>query len=182
MNFYKDDEIKAIFAKTGKKSVLYQVRNIIGADAENQLANFTNTILNDRVDLFSFNYELVQKEEVKGVVVGGNIRCLLKLAGTQFWPDMNGKVLLLEALGGTIPQMVTYLNQLKQIDVFDRINGILLGTFSKMEEESGSQMIIDLVRQYVGTDLPIAKTNEIGHGANSKGIVIGEEIYLKRNK
>lgn len=94
MNFYKDDEIKAIFAKTGKKSVLYQVRNIIGADAENQLANFTNTILNDRMDLFSFNYELVQKEEVKGVVVGGNIRCLLKLAGTQFWPDMNGKVLL----------------------------------------------------------------------------------------
>lgn len=78
--------------------------------------------------------------------------------------------------------MVTYLNQLKQIDVFDRIDGILLGTFSKMEEESGSQMIIDLVRQYVGTDLPIAKTNEIGHGANSKGIVIGEEIYLKRNK
>ncbi|WMC93783.1 LD-carboxypeptidase [Kineothrix sp. MB12-C1] len=174
--------INAIFAKTGKKSVLYQVRNIISADAENQLANFTNTILNDRMDLFSFNYELVQKEEVKGVVVGGNIRCLLKLAGTQFWPDMNGKVLLLEALGGAIPQMVTYLNQLKQIDVFDRINGILLGTFSKMEEESGSQMIIDLVRQYVGTDLPIAKTNEIGHGANSKGIVIGEEIYLKRNK
>lgn len=34
---------------------------------------------------------------MQGIVVGGNIRCLLKLAGTEYWPDMNGKILLLES-------------------------------------------------------------------------------------
>ncbi len=28
---------------------------------------------------------------MEGIVVGGNIRCLLKLAGTPYWPDMRGE-------------------------------------------------------------------------------------------
>ncbi len=114
-----------------------------------------------------------------GIVVGGNIRCLLKLAGTEYWPDMNQKILLLESLNGGVPQMVTYLNQLKQIGAFDKINGILLGTFTKMEELQSSPSIVDLVKQYAGSDMPVAETKEIGHGISSKGIVIGEEICLR---
>lgn len=170
--------INAIYAKTGKKSVLYQIRNLMYADAKNQTANFTNTVFHGKKDLFTFGYEFVQKEKMRGVVVGGNIRCLLKLAGTEFWPDMGGKVLLLEALSGTVPQMVTYLSQLKQTGAFDKISGILLGTFSEMEKENCSPSIVDLLKQYAGADMPIAKTSEIGHGYDSKGIVIGDEISL----
>ena len=35
------------------------------------------------------------------------------LAGTEYWPNMNNKILLLEARSGTIGQMTTYLSQLK---------------------------------------------------------------------
>ena len=35
---------------------------------------------------------------MEGIVVGGNIRCLLKLAGTPYWPDMREKILLLGVL------------------------------------------------------------------------------------
>lgn len=172
--------INAIYAKTGRESVLYQIKNLIYSDAENQIRNFTNTVLYDKNDLFSFHYELVQKDSLHGIVVGGNIRCLLKLAGTEYWPDMNGKVLLLESLGGAVPQMVTYLNQLKQIGTFDKVSGVILGTFTKMEEDTSNPKITDLVKQYVGETIPIAVTNEIGHGVNSKGIVIGKEIYLNK--
>ncbi|WP_455718432.1 S66 family peptidase [Anaerosporobacter sp.] len=172
--------INAIYAKTGKTSVLYQVRNLIYSDSENQISNFTNTIFSDRNDLFSFDYELLQKDSIHGIVVGGNIRCLLKLAGTQYWPNMAGKVLLLESYSGVVPQMVTYLNQLKQMDVFGQINGIILGTFTNMEEEACNPNIIDLVKLYAGDNIPIAITNEIGHGVNSKGVVIGKEIYLSK--
>lgn len=171
--------INAIYAKTGKTSVLYQIRNLIYGDNVNQISNFTSTIFNGTDDLFSFRYEFKQKEYMQGIVVGGNIRCLLKLAGTEYWPDMNQKILLLESLNGGVPQMVTYLNQLKQIGVFDKINGILLGTFTKMEELQSSPSIVALVKQYAGSDMPIAETKEIGHGISSKGIVIGEEICLR---
>ena len=171
--------INAIYAKTGRTSVLYQIRNLIYGDNVNQISNFTSTIFNGTDDLFSYRYEFKQKEYMHGIVVGGNIRCLLKLAGTEYWPDMNQKILLLESLNGGVPQMVTYLNQLKQIGAFDKINGILLGTFTKMEELQSSPSIVDLVKQYAGSDMPVAETKEIGHGISSKGIVIGEEICLR---
>lgn len=116
---------------------------------------------------------------MRGIVVGGNIRCLLKLAGTPYWPDMRGKLLLLESYGGTVAQMVTYLNQFMQIGVFGQIQGIILGTFTKMEKEGCIPEIVDLVKQYAGGGLPIVKTDEIGHGVDSKGIIIGKELCLE---
>lgn len=173
--------INAIYAKTGKKSVLYQIRNLVGDCSHQQIKSFSDTLIYGKRSLFNFNYTFVQGEGMKGVVVGGNIRCLLKLAGTEYFPDMNGKILLLESLGGTVPQMTTYLSQLKQIGVFEQINGIILGTFTKMELEKCSPDITELVKGYAGSRLPIVKTNEIGHGADSKGIVIGEEIALTKH-
>ena len=75
--------------------------------------------------------------------------------------------------------MVTYFSQLKQMGVFEKITGILLGTFTEMEKSGELPSVIDLVQTYAGTNIPIAKTAEIGHGTDSKGIVIGREIYLK---
>lgn len=173
--------INAIYAKTGKKSVLYQIRNLVGDCSQQQMNNFSDTLIYGKRGLFDFNYTFVQGEGMKGVVLGGNIRCLLKLAGTEYFPDMNGKILLLESRGGTVPQMTTYLSQLKQIGVFGQINGIVLGTFTKMEQEKCSPDITELVKGYAGSRLPIVKTNEIGHGADSKGIVIGEEIALTKH-
>lgn len=169
--------INAIYAKTGKESVLYQIKNLIYEDSQNQIQRFKNQV-NNQGDMFDFKYTFVQKERVDGVVIGGNIRCLLKLAGTEYFPDMEGKILLLEARSGKVPQMVTYLNQLKQMKVFDKVSGILLGTFTEMDLKGCKPDIIELVKSYAGTDLPIAVTNEIGHGADSKAIVIGSDLRL----
>lgn len=153
--------INAIYAKTGKASVLYQIRNLTNFD-----------------ELFEFKYKFLQGQEMRGILIGGNIRCLLKLAGTEYWPDMHGKILLLEAMSGNVPKMVTALNQLKQMGVFERIEGILLGTFTEMEAEGYQPTIEELVKRYVGSNMPIAKTYEIGHGIDSKAVEIGKEIYL----
>ncbi len=170
--------INAIYTKTGKESVLYQVRNLIGTDAKRQIENFKESVINQKQKLFDFEYRFIQKESMQGIVVGGNIRCLLKLAGTEYFPDVKGKILLLEAYGGTVPQMVTYLNQLKQMGVFEKAAGILLGTFTKMESEKCVPTMIDLVKRYAGEEIPIAYTAKIGHGSDSKAIIIGRKIKI----
>lgn len=170
--------MNAIYAKTGKSSILYQVRNLIYKESEIQIRNFSNTVLNNLSDLYDIEYSFIQGKKMSGILVGGNIRCLLKLAGTEYWPDMNGKVLLLEAYSGKIPQMITYLSQLKQLGVFEKINGVLLGTFTEMEKEGCSPNMRELIKEYAGNDMPIAYAKDIGHGTNSKGIVIGETIEL----
>ena len=185
--------LNAIYAKTGCCSVLYQVKNLIWDESKKQIANFAASFLekDDKTQLsedrniqsstlFSPEYRFIQKESMEGIVVGGNIRCLLKLSGTPYWPDMNNKILLLESFGGEVPQMVTYLSQLKQIGVFEKINGILLGTFTTMEKNQCQPDIVALVKEYAGAEMPIAVTREIGHGKDSKAMLIGEYYFFNK--
>lgn len=178
--------LNAVYTMTGQTGVLYQVRNLIYDHEKQQIQHFSEIVAEDGIKesgkntLFSLSCRFVQKEQMKGIVVGGNIRCLLKLAGTPYFPDMSGKILLLEAYGGEMPQMVTYLNQLKLMGVFDKVSGILLGTFTKLEEAEGSQLAMaELVKRYAGLEIPIAVTREIGHGTDSKAVIIGQEMCLK---
>ena len=168
--------INAIYAMTGKASVLYQVKYMtsFGNLAELQRKRFQN-----REELFSLAFKFVQKNAMSGTVVGGNIRCFLKLAGTRYFPNLENKILLLEALGGEVPQMTTYLAQLKQLGAFEKINGILLGTFTAMEQNQCIPDIITLVKEYAHPETPIAVTRDIGHGDNAKAIVIGKKIEIK---
>lgn len=169
----------AIYAKTGKSSVLYQVRNLIYSHKEQQLADFSNVIVENGTDLYKIDYRFVQGKEMQGVVVGGNIRCFLKLAGTEYMPDLTDKILLLESYSGTVAKMETYLCQLQQLGAFNKVSGILLGTFTEMEEKNCVPRMEELVQQIAGKRIPIAVTKDIGHGTDAKAIVIGKEYVLE---
>ena len=173
--------LNAIYSKTGKTSVLYQVRNLISGDGEKQRLDFVASVLNEKPDLFDFSYRFIRGTKVNGVAVGGNIRCLLKLAGTEYFPDVTDKILVLEALGAKEPQLVTYFSQLQQMGVFNKVKGILLGTFSKYEENPEDLPIEELVLRYLPPHLPVVKTDKIGHGTDSKAIRIGGQIDLSDN-
>ena len=168
--------INAIYTKTGKTSVLYQVRKLV--ECEERKENFRETFLNGKKDLFDFPFKLVNGDSMSGVIVGGNIRCFLKLAGTEYFPELNGKILLLESLGGGVLQMVTFLSQLKMLGTFEKVSGIMLGTFTNLEETSDAETIISLVKQYAG-EIPIAKTQFVGHGSDSYAVEIGKYYYFK---
>lgn len=167
--------LNAIYAKTGLKTYHYQLRNLVGKYAEKQFYEFTKTITENKRNLYNFEYKWVQGTSMEGVVVGGNIRCLLKLAGTDYMPDFQDKILFLESLGGDVGKMTTYLTQYKQLGVFKKVKGILLGSFTEMEREKYNPDIIELITGIIDDPtIPIAKTNQIGHGQDSKCIVIGE--------
>ena len=171
--------INAIYAKTGKASVLYQVRNLIYQHREQQIKDFQSTVMNGGEDLYKLDYHFVQGNKMQGVVVGGNIRCFLKLAGTEYMPDLTSKILLLESYSGTVAKMETYLCQLQQLGAFDKVAGVLLGTFTEMEEKECEPGIVELVKRFVDEDIPIAVTKDIGHGTDAKAIVIGKEYVLE---
>lgn len=170
--------INAIYAKTGKASVLYQIRNLIYDYGRQQTTDFRNTVKENKDDLFRIDYRFAQQKAMHGIVVGGNIRCFLKLAGTEYMPDLQGKILLLESYRGTVAQMETCLCQLEQLGAFDKTAGILLGTFTQMEAEKSQPDMETLVKKFAGKDQPIAVTKSIGHGTDAKGIWIGRELSL----
>lgn len=165
--------LNAIYTKTGKEAVLYQIRNLLYRHSEMQRRNFINTLQKNGNDLYDLDHHFIQGTTMEGIMIGGNIRCFLKLAGTEYMPDLHKKILLLEALNTGVPQLITFLSQLKQLHAFEYVNGILLGTFTKMEKEQVQPDALTLVREFAGPELPIAKTAYIGHGSDSKGAVIG---------
>lgn len=174
--------INAIYAKTGEVSGLYQVRNLIYEDKERQIEDFKKTFLQGQNNLCDFSYNFIQESYMEGVVVGGNIRCFLKLAGTEFMPDFTGKILLLEALNSTSAQVATYLCQLRQLGAFEKINGILLGTFTRLDTEIFVPSVEELMQRIAGKDIPVARTMQIGHGTDAKCIYIGQYLKLQEGK
>ena len=169
--------LNTITAKTGEPTYLYQILNITGN--EDIKDSFKKTILNNKSNLVNISWEFFQGEEISGIVAGGNIRCFLKLAGTQYFPDLENRVLFLEGLGTTVESLITHLAQLKQMGVFDKISGLLLGTFTNIEKIYNKNDIYSIVKDFTAKDLPVAKTSEVGHDINSKMITIGGRINIK---
>ncbi|QDH19453.1 S66 peptidase family protein [Saccharibacillus brassicae] len=166
--------LNAIAARSGVRTYHYRTMNLVGAYAERQREEFYRTFFEELPDLYNFDFEFLRGEDLDGDVVGGNLRCLLKLAGTPYWPDFSGKVLLLESLGGGANRIVSLLAQLSQTGAFERCSGLLLGTFTELERQGEFGLVRDYLLELTqGSGIPIVKSSRIGHGEDAKCIVIG---------
>lgn len=166
--------LNSIYKKTNTPSYNYQIRNLVRDNTNTQVMNFSNTLLEGKNDLYNFKYYWVNGNQMEGIVVGGNIRCLLKLAGTEYMPNFNEKLLFLEAFSGDINKISTYIAQLNQLGAFNKIKGLILGEFTEYEKNKNNIKIEDLIKDKIKSNIPIIKTEELGHSSNSKAIPIGK--------
>lgn len=167
--------LNAIYQKTGQKGYLYQLRNLVSDKGTMQHMRFSNSVFQGKSDLYQIHWRWLQNISMEGIVVGGNLRCLLKLAGTEYFPDMKDKLLFLESRSGNIEFIASCFTQLRQMGVFKQIKGLLLGTFSQLDEQWGSFMAEKIALQVIDDRLlPVARTIEVGHGTDSKCLIIGE--------
>ena len=169
--------LNALGSQMNEVNYLYQILNII--ESKKIRTSFENTFMKNEQTLLDIKWKFLQGSSVEGEVIGGNIRCFLKLSGTRYFPEVENKVLFIEGLGTSIEGLATHLAQLKQIGVFDKISGLLIGTFTKIEKEISVEELFELVQEYIPSSLAVAKTQEVGHAKNSKALKIGEKIYIK---
>lgn len=171
--------LNAIHTKTNVPTYLYQLRNLMYEHGDLQESWLRETLIEGKNSLFEFPVRFIQGEKMEGVLIGGNIRCILKLAGTPYFPDLKGKVLALESMSGKAELIVSLLTQLKMLGAFEQVSGILLGTFTELDSDNSQPSIEELIVRVVEQlDLPIAITSSFGHGNDSKCLRIGEWIHL----
>ena len=100
---YSDNSviINPLHQKCGIDCYYYQLKFI--SDDEKQCKNFTDFINKKgrkSSELFKYSYKMLQGKRLKGSeIVGGNIRCTLKLFDTPYKPDFSNRVLFLESYG-----------------------------------------------------------------------------------
>lgn len=172
--------LNAIYSQCDITTYNYQLRNLIGRFKEEQMQNFKASFIEGKEDIFNLDYKWINGSHLEGIVVGGNIRCLLKLAGTKYMPDFKDKILFLESFSGNSAKMVTYITQYKNLGVFNEVKGIILGEFTEMERENLKPDIVEILKRVIGEiNIPILKTRDLGHGADAKCIPIGKYLIFK---
>ncbi len=165
--------LNAINAKTGSLTANYQVRNLLYEHAQEQKNYFLENVLEGNIGPRDLECRFLRGSKMTGKIAGGNLRCFLKLAGTPYWPDLQGRILLLEAMGGGLYQMMTALEQYAQMGVFDQVSGVLLGTFCRMEREEIRPAIGELILEMVPERVPVAQTRFVGHYTDARAVLIG---------
>lgn len=122
----------------------------------------------------------VRAGSAEGHLLGGNLRCLLKLAGTSYFPDMRGAILFLEALHATPADCEAAFTQLKQMGVFERVRGVVIGYIYGMQKEGRTDSDMESVLAKVTSvyDFPILKVNEFGHNCPNAVLPVGARARM----
>lgn len=170
--------LNSLLAHTEQTAELFQLKTLIWDESGGQVEKFKQTFFEGKNSLYQSDWQFIQGNELEGRVIGGNIRCFLKLAGTPYQPDFTDKILFLESYGGDKNALFSSFHQLKQQPHFDKLKGILLGTFISYQEEN-SYPIAELLKDVLQMpDLPIAITQQIGHRPTSNALSLGSKITL----
>lgn len=170
--------LNAIYTKTGKKNNLYSIKNLLFDKSGQQKKDLSDYLFGKNHNLIKPKIQMIRGEKMEGELIGGNIRCFLKLAGTEYFPETEGKILFLEACGGNEAKIATFMSQLKQMKILEELSGILFGTFTEYLKEKTREELNQLLLSYLPETLPIAVTEEVGHGKLSKALVIGNKLKI----
>jgi muramoyltetrapeptide carboxypeptidase LdcA involved in peptidoglycan recycling len=129
------------------------------------------------------NYWVIRKGSAKGEVIGGHIPTFNLLQGTEYFPDLNGKILLLEMNELDGANSLHVLNRLiKSIQLqkgFNNLNGILIGAFHSkcnITEEKLKQALAGLSMEF---DFPVVANCNFGHILPIWSIPIGGRIIIE---
>ncbi len=165
--------LNAIVHQSHIQTYHYQIMNLVKEKGAEQRQQFYRTFFEGASDLYDFDFDFVQGENLNGDVIGGNIRCFLKLVGTPYFPEVSGKVILLEAWSGRAHRIISMLDQMDQVGIFATCSGILLGTFTEIEQHHEWDLIQQhLLKLTAKKPIPIVKSTGIGHSSHSKCIII----------
>ena len=122
--------------------------------------------------------------QARGKLLGGNLRCLLKLAGTPYWPDFSGSILFLEAFEISASACHTALLQMQHMGVFDQIHGAVVGYIYSMQHNNSPRPHMEDVLLEIthGYQFPILKMNDFGHNCPNTVLPVGGEVDLDANQ
>ena len=134
----------------------------------------------------NINLPGINKGGAAGRIIGGNLAVLTALFGTDFFPDVKNKILLLEDVGEVPYKIDRLMNQLRLAKVFKKINGIVLGRFVNCHDHDPSKKTLTLgevMDSYLhNLTIPIVYTFPHGHIDDMVTVPLGINVKLNATK
>ena len=124
--------------------------------------------------------KIIRSGNVQGMLMGTNLGSMMHLLGTNYLPDMQDKILLLESYITSPNECQRRFAHLKQYGIFDKVKGIVIGynydlqkngdTYPQMED-----ILLEYTKEY---NFPIIKCNDFGHEMANSVIPIGVNMKI----
>jgi muramoyltetrapeptide carboxypeptidase len=111
-------------------------------------------------------WRVLVPEDTRGPLVAFNLNTLVASAGTPEWPDLEGRILLLEEMDCPMSRFERSLRQLERMGVFAQINGLILGKPEAPDPQGAPFTRDDLLEEVLGGlfgRFPIVVDVDCGH-------------------
>lgn len=132
-----------------------------------------------------FSSGIIRPGRASGPLLCGTLSIICSMLGTDYAPDFDGAILMLEDIGEEPYRIDRYFSQLKLAHVFDKIAGLVLGQFTHCTPAEGvpSFTVDEVIRDYTG-DLPVAVMANFpyGHNAVKYTLPVGAMCHLDCEK
>lgn len=187
MTGYSDITVlsQAIYKKTGL--VTFHGESFIHFgedDAEEKYKEFESAFINKKIGKFhTGNKKIIRSGNVEGTLIGTNLGSMMHIIGTEYLPDMQDKILLIESYRTSPNECQRRFAHLKQYGMLDKVKGIVIGynydlqkngdTYPQMED-----ILLEYTKEY---DFPIIKCNDFGHEMANSVIPIGVKCKIDSN-
>ncbi len=119
---------------------------------------------------------------VRGPIIGGNLSVLHALMGTPYEIKTDGKILFLEDVGEQPYRVDRMLSTLKLAGKFDHLAGVILGCFTRREDEDpwdDDWSMSDVLKDYFAElGVPVVTNFPAGHVPYNTTLPIGVPVEL----
>ena len=117
-----------------------------------------------------------------GPLVGGNLTLLAALAGTRYFPDLDGAILFLEDVGEDLYRVDRLLAQFRMLGALDGLAGVLIGQFTDMQRgagDGGALRFDEVLETYLlPLGVPVAYGFPFGHVDDQWTLPLGVRARL----
>ncbi len=128
----------------------------------------------------------ITKGGASGRIIGGNLAVFASLIGTNYFPALKGKILLLEDVGELPYKIDRILNQFRLLKVFKSVEGLILGRFVDCYEHDPSKRTLTLgevMDDYLHPlNIPIIYTFPHGHIEDKLTVPLGIKVKMNATK
>lgn len=109
-------------------------------------------------------WRVLNEGSVQAPILALNFNTLVSAAGTPYWPDLSGKILLLEDMLAPMSRTERHLRHLSLMGVFDQIAGLIIGKPEVFQQENAPFSYEDLFKEIIGPRLyPIVSNFDCSH-------------------
>ena len=111
-------------------------------------------------------WNVARKGSSRAPVIMANLNTLVRAAGTEYFPDLTDKILIIEEMRSTLSDLERNLRHLERIGIFKIISGLIVSKPEYFFDEGAPFSLDDLVLEVVNTTnhhFPIITQFDCGH-------------------